>query len=128
MSSLLRVFKPDVAHFHAPSRHLTPSVFEPLVRANVPVVMTLHDFKPWCTNRILFAKGDLCERCRGGAHWHAAAVGCLAQPPVEPLHGLVECGVEVAGGARGADDGAPSDAGDLDVLAGISLARVALVD
>lgn len=77
MSSLLAHFKADVAHFHAPSRHLTPSIFAPLARCGVPVVMTLHDFKPWCTNRLLYAHGEICERCRGGKHWNAVAVGCV---------------------------------------------------
>src|SRR5512138_1198622 len=49
MARLVAAWKPDVAHLHAPSRHLTPSILRPLERAGVPVVMTLHDFKPWCT-------------------------------------------------------------------------------
>jgi glycosyltransferase involved in cell wall biosynthesis len=77
MRRLLDAFRPDVAHIHAPSRYLTPSVLRPLEDARVPMVMTLHDFKRWCTNRVLFAHGAPCERCRGGAHWHAAAVGCV---------------------------------------------------
>jgi glycosyltransferase involved in cell wall biosynthesis len=77
MEGLLAGWRPDVAHVHAPSRYLTPSVLRPLERAGVPVVMTLHDFKPWCTNRILFAHGAVCRRCRGGRHWRAAATGCV---------------------------------------------------
>ncbi|HEY2955166.1 MAG TPA: glycosyltransferase [Candidatus Eisenbacteria bacterium] len=77
MARLLGTFRPDVAHVHAPSRYLTPSVLRPLERARVPIVMTLHDYKPWCTNRVLFAHGEPCERCRGGGHWHAAATGCV---------------------------------------------------
>jgi glycosyltransferase involved in cell wall biosynthesis len=78
MEGLLADFRPDVAHVHAPSRYLTPSFLRPLERARVPVVMTLHDFKHrWCTNRILFARGAPCERCKGGHHWHAATTGCV---------------------------------------------------
>ena len=74
---LVAEFKPEIAHLHAPSRYLTPSILRPLEHAHVPVVMTLHDFKPWCTNRTLFAHGAPCERCRGGTHWHALATGCV---------------------------------------------------
>ena len=77
MRRLLEHRRPDVAHVHAPSRYLTPSVLRPLERLGVPVVMTLHDFKPWCTNRLLFAHGAPCERCHGHAHWHALATGCV---------------------------------------------------
>ena len=90
MDGLLDEFRPDVAHFHAPSRHLTPSVFEPLARAGVPVVMTLHDWKPWCTNRILFAHDGPCERCKGGRHWRSLATGCVQESRARSAIGMVE--------------------------------------
>lgn len=90
MASLVREFRPDVAHLHAPSRYLTPSVLRPLERAGVPTVMTLHDLKPWCTNRILFAHGAPCERCRGGAHWHAAVTGCVQESTAKSIVGSLE--------------------------------------
>ncbi len=90
MERLLGAFRPDVAHLHAPSRHLTPAILEPLERAGVPVVMTLHDFKPWCTNRILFARGDTCERCRGGRHWRAVTTGCVQGSRLKSAVGALE--------------------------------------
>jgi glycosyltransferase involved in cell wall biosynthesis len=90
MQRLLAAFRPDVAHVHAPSRYLTPSFLRPLERAHVPVVMTLHDFKPWCTNRILLAHGEICERCRGGTHWHAFATGCVQDSRAKSLIGSME--------------------------------------
>ena len=90
LAGLLRAWRPDVAHVHAPSRYLTPSVIEGLERARVPVVMTLHDFKPWCTNRVLFARGEMCVRCKGGHHWHAVAVGCVQRSRLKSLVGAIE--------------------------------------
>lgn len=87
---LIAHWRPDVAHVHAPSRYLTPSVLRPLERAGVPTVMTLHDFKPWCTNRTLFARGEPCTRCRGGRHWHAAAVGCVQDSRLKSAFGAIE--------------------------------------
>jgi glycosyltransferase involved in cell wall biosynthesis len=88
--AIVREFRPEVAHLHAPSRYLTPSILRPLERAGVPAVMTLHDFKPWCTNRILFARGGLCERCLGGRHWHALATGCVQGSRVKSAVGAIE--------------------------------------
>ena len=99
MAGLLRETRPDVAHLHAPSRYLTPSILRPLEREGIPVVMTLHDFKPWCTNRILFAHGVPCERCRGGRHWHAAATGCVQGSRLKSLVGTVEAYAHEAVGA-----------------------------
>jgi glycosyltransferase involved in cell wall biosynthesis len=90
MEALLRETKPEIAHLHAPSRYLTPSILRPLERAGVPVVMTLHDFKPWCTNRIQFAHGAPCERCKGGGHWHALATGCVQESRARSAVAMVE--------------------------------------
>jgi len=90
MQRLLAHRKPDVAHVHAPSRYLSPSFFAPLERAGVPVVMTLHDFKPWCTNRILMANGRICERCKGGKHWHAVTTGCVQGSHLKSAFAAVE--------------------------------------
>ena len=90
MEQVLERARPDVAHLHAPSRHLTPSILGPLARAGVPVVMTLHDFKPWCTNRILFAHGEVCRRCLGGRHWRAAATGCVQGSRLKSAVGAME--------------------------------------
>ena len=90
MERRLAAFRPEIAHVHAPSRYLTPSVLRPLERAGVPVVMTLHDYKPWCTNRVLFAHGAPCERCRGGTHWHAPATGCVQGSRMKSAIGAAE--------------------------------------
>src|SRR6185436_12138847 len=99
MERLLERFRPDVAHVHAPSRYLTPSVLRPLERADVPVVMTLHDFKPWCTNRVMFAHDRPCERCRGGRHWNALATGCVQESRLKSAIGAIEAYTHDAIGA-----------------------------
>lgn len=96
MERLLVAERPDVAHVHAPSRYLTPSVLRPLERAGIPTVMTLHDFKPWCTNRVMFARGTACERCRGGKHWHAVAIGCVQDSRVRSAAAALEAYVHDA--------------------------------
>jgi len=90
LAGLLAEWRPDVAHVHAPSRYLTPSVLAELGRSGVPMVMTLHDFKPWCTNRVLYAHGAPCERCRGGHHWRAAVTGCVQRSHAKSLVGAIE--------------------------------------
>ncbi len=90
MARVIARARPEIAHLHAPSRHLTPSILAPLARAGVPVVMTLHDFKPWCTNRILFAHGQVCRRCLGGRHWQAARTGCVQGSHLKSAVGAAE--------------------------------------
>jgi len=90
MRGLVEKFRPEIAHLHAPSRYLTPSILRPLEAAGVPVVMTLHDFKPWCTNRLFFAHGAPCERCRGGRHVQALLTGCVQNSRLKSAVGMVE--------------------------------------
>jgi glycosyltransferase involved in cell wall biosynthesis len=61
--------------------------------------MTLHDFKPWCTNRILFARGAPCERCRGGHHVHALLQGCVQGSRLKSAVGMIEAYAHDAVGA-----------------------------
>ena len=76
MSDLLDEVTPDVAHLHNIYHQLTPSIVATLSRRNVPMVMTLHDYKLVCPSYAMFARGDVCYRCRGGRFHRAVAVGC----------------------------------------------------
>lgn len=70
LSELLRSEKPDVAHLHNIYHHLSPAIIATLKKHGVPVVMTLHDYKPFCPAYKLFSRGKTCEKCRGGRfHW-----------------------------------------------------------
>jgi len=58
----------DIAHAHNVLHMLTPSVFEPLIRNNIPIVMTLHDYSLICANTSLFndRTNQLCNYCISG--------------------------------------------------------------
>jgi glycosyltransferase involved in cell wall biosynthesis len=56
---------PDVAHVHNTWFTLSPSVIAALHRANVPVVMTLHNYRMVCVNALVFRDGHPCTDCVG---------------------------------------------------------------
>ncbi len=68
--------KPNVAHFHNIAHQLTPSILDEARRAGIPVVQTLHDYKLICSSYLLFANGEVCERCAGGRHYQAVLQRC----------------------------------------------------
>lgn len=76
LAGLLDEVRPDVAHLHNIYHQLTPSIITTLSRRDVPVVMTLHDYKLVCPSYAMFARGDYCYRCRGGRFHNAVAVSC----------------------------------------------------
>jgi glycosyltransferase involved in cell wall biosynthesis len=74
---LVRAAPPDVAHLHNVYHQLTLSIVDELRAARVPMVMTLHDYKPACPAYLLRTHDGLCQRCVGGRYWNAVRHRCL---------------------------------------------------
>ncbi len=64
--SLIRSFKPDVAHFHNVFFVMTPAVLYACKDEGVPVVVSLHNFRLMCINGLFFRDGKPCEDCLNG--------------------------------------------------------------
>jgi glycosyltransferase involved in cell wall biosynthesis len=56
---------PDILNVHNFFPRATPAVHHAAARSGVPVVQTLHNFRPLCPGSVLFRDGALCERCLG---------------------------------------------------------------
>lgn len=79
LGALLNATKPDIAHLHLISHQISPSILHTLRAHNVPVVMTVHEYKLVCPSYHLYIhhKGEICERCLGGAYYNAVVQRCL---------------------------------------------------
>ncbi len=58
MAHVLEEFRPDIVHCHNIYHQLSPSMLEPIRKAGVPCVMTLHDYKLACPSYQLLDHGD----------------------------------------------------------------------
>lgn len=80
---LIRRRMPDVVHAHNTFPLISPSVFWAAARAGIPVVQTLHNFRPICPQGLLLREGRPCESCVGRmplpAVRHACYRGSRAQ-------------------------------------------------
>jgi len=56
-------FAPDVIHVHNLFFSASLSVLYEAGRANIPVVMTLHNYRFICANALLMREGQICELC-----------------------------------------------------------------
>jgi glycosyltransferase involved in cell wall biosynthesis len=74
---LLGHTRPDVAHMHIIYHQLTMSIVDELARAEVPMVMTLHDYKIGCPAYVLYRDGHPCHDCTGGAFHNAVRHKCI---------------------------------------------------
>lgn len=63
---LLISSQPDLVHCHNIYHQLTPSIINVAKSLNVPVVLTLHDYKPICPVYNRLRHGTPCSDCRGG--------------------------------------------------------------
>lgn len=77
LSSLLDVFRPDVAHSHNLYHHISPSVLPLLRERGIPSVLTAHDLKLACPSHTMLAGDGICERCKGGNFLHAITQRCV---------------------------------------------------
>jgi glycosyltransferase involved in cell wall biosynthesis len=76
IKAVARSFRPDVVHLHNIYHQLSPSVLAPLRELDVPIVMTLHDYKLICPSYLLLDHGKVCEACLGGHFRHAVTRRC----------------------------------------------------
>ena len=96
MREALDRFRPDVVHVHSFAYHLSPAVL--FAARNVPVVMTIHDYKPICPlGTKLLPDGRRCAERAGVVCWKS---GCLSAPHwlrEQPRSALIR---RALGGAR----------------------------
>jgi len=62
---IVKKAKPDVAHFHNIWYLVSPSAYYACRDARVPIVQTLHNYRFFCANGLLFRNGAVCESCIG---------------------------------------------------------------
>lgn len=65
LSALIKSSKPDVVHFHSIFPQISPSAYFACKDNGVPVVHTLHNYRPICPGAMLIRDGKPCEDCLG---------------------------------------------------------------
>ena len=76
IESLLRDHSPDLAHFHIFQHQISPSVFGPLQKRKIPILLTLHDLKPICPNYKMLTNGRVREECKGKRFYNCTLNRC----------------------------------------------------
>lgn len=70
-------FRPDIAHFNNTFPLISPSAYTACRRQGVPVVQTLHNYRPMCPNVLFYNDGHVCEDCMGKVFQYPAVIhGC----------------------------------------------------
>jgi glycosyltransferase involved in cell wall biosynthesis len=71
----------DIAHLHNIYHVPSPSILHVLKKRNIPVVLTIHNYKLVCASYLLFlrdpVRGAVCEDCRGGRYYMTVKNRCV---------------------------------------------------
>ncbi len=65
LQELIDEFQPDIAHAHNIYHQISPSIFHVLKKNQVPIVLTLHDYKIVSPSYTLFNRGRIWEHSSG---------------------------------------------------------------
>jgi glycosyltransferase involved in cell wall biosynthesis len=78
LEALIKTKKPDIAHLHIFYGSLTSSILNLLKKQNIPIVVSVHDYKFACP-AYLFLNGanEICEKCEGKKYHHAILNKCV---------------------------------------------------
>jgi len=76
LDEMLQKIKIDIGHAHNIYGRLTTSVLDLLHKKNIPMVMTLHDYKLICPAYSLLSHGRICEECKGHLFYMAIKNRC----------------------------------------------------
>jgi glycosyltransferase involved in cell wall biosynthesis len=76
MAAVIERFAPDLVHLHNVYHQLSPSILQPIRRAGIPAVMTLHDYKLACPTYRFLDHGKICEACVPRKFWSATLRRC----------------------------------------------------
>ncbi len=80
IKELLAHFQPEVVHCHNIFPLISPSVYDACAAQGIPVVQTLHNYRLFCLNALLFRQGKVCEDCVGKAFAYPGVVhGCYRE-------------------------------------------------
>lgn len=87
LKKLIKENKIDIAHIHNIYHHLSPAILKVLKNNNIPVVMTLHDYKLICPNYSLFdfQKNKTCEKCKNGNYFNCYKNSCIQNSRAKSL-------------------------------------------
>jgi len=78
MEKLIDEVKPDVVHLHMIDHQISPSILPVLKSRGIPVIQTVHTYKPVCPSYRLYnmEKNRICEKCLDGKYYHAVIERC----------------------------------------------------
>ncbi len=90
IEKLINVVQPDIVHLNNFAHQISPSILHVFKKYNIPVVMTMHDYKLICPAYIMLSKGKPCEKCKDGKYYHCLLNKCTHNSRAKSLVNTIE--------------------------------------
>jgi glycosyltransferase involved in cell wall biosynthesis len=90
IEKLLSKIHPDVVHLNNFAHQISPSILSVFRKYDIPVVMTMHDYKLVCPAYNLMSKGQVCEKCKSGKYYWCLLNKCTHESQAKSLVNMVE--------------------------------------
>ena len=82
--------KPDVAHLNNIYHQLSPSIIDGLKSLNIPVIMTLRDFKLVCPAYSISKDNKACDQCKEGRYYNCLINRCVHNSMLKSVISCIE--------------------------------------
>lgn len=77
LEKVLDEYQPDLVQIQNIYPFLSPSIFRPVKKRNIPIVMRCPNYRLFCPNGLCCdMQGKVCERCFGGHEWNCVLKNC----------------------------------------------------
>ena len=90
IKKVLEQWKPDIVHLHNFAHQISPSILEPIKKLNIPIVMTIHDYKLVCPVYTLQRNGIICQKCNNGHFGNCFKYKCTKNSRAKSLVNTTE--------------------------------------
>lgn len=90
IEALIKKEKPDIVHLHNFAHQISPSILHAFKKYDIPVVMTMHDYKLVCPIYTMTLNGRPCERCKDGKFYQCFINRCNDNSSVKSFINMVE--------------------------------------
>jgi glycosyltransferase involved in cell wall biosynthesis len=90
INALIDKERPELAHLHNIYHQISPSIINSLKKYNIPIVMTLHDYKLTCPIYVLYRNQQVCDECKGGKYYKAVVNRCVKNSRMKSMVNMLE--------------------------------------
>ncbi len=90
LEKLLEAEKPDIAHLNVIYHQISPSIIHTLKKFNIPIVMSLRDYKIICASYTMVNNNSYCEACKNSRYFECLLKKCVKNSWEKSLLNTIE--------------------------------------